>query len=262
MTFRRRLGRRATVGAAAALAAMAAAGIAYATIPDGNGVFTACKLNATGTIRLIDPSLGASSLLGHCTSLETQISWNQQGQPGPVGPQGAPGPAGPQGPKGDTGNTGAAGPAGPEGAKGDTGDVGPQGPAGPPGGAPTAASSVLQSSFTANSDANWHTVPNLALQVDPSSSAPVEISAGFSTALDGWVVTRIAVDGNPVPGTQRIASSNNAMPAAAGSTSAVADLTLSGAQHTVTLEYRTADAFTFRPDSDFQAATLQALAFG
>ena len=58
-TLKWRLGRRATLTLGAALVAMAAAGIAYATIPDGNGVFTACKLSATGTIRLIDPSLTA-----------------------------------------------------------------------------------------------------------------------------------------------------------------------------------------------------------
>jgi hypothetical protein len=83
--FKWRLGRRATFAVGAALVAMAAARMAYATIPDGNGVFTACKLNATGTIRLIDPSSGSSLLLGHCTSLETQLSWDQQGQPGPAG---------------------------------------------------------------------------------------------------------------------------------------------------------------------------------
>lgn len=99
MTFHRKL-----VAAGIAVAALAAAGIAYATIPDAGGVYTACKLNATGTIRLIDPSLGDSSPLGHCTSLEAKVSWNQSG------PAGAPGPAGPQGPKGDPG------PAGPSGA--------------------------------------------------------------------------------------------------------------------------------------------------
>jgi hypothetical protein len=97
------------IGAAAA--ALAAAGIAYATIPDANGVYTACKLNVTGTIRLIDPSLGNTSLLGHCTSLEAQITWNQKGQQGP---------AGPQGPTGDTGAQGPAGPAGVSGYEVDT----------------------------------------------------------------------------------------------------------------------------------------------
>ena len=83
------------VGAIAGLAL--AGGVAYATVPDSGGVYTACKLNVTGTIRLIDPSVGNASLLGHCTSLETQISWNQQGQRGQQGlkgDKGDPGPAG------------------------------------------------------------------------------------------------------------------------------------------------------------------------
>src|SRR5436190_23062229 len=104
--------RRKVVVLAGAVAALAAAGIAYATIPDGNGVYTACKLNATGTIRLIDPSLGNTSLLGHCTSLETQVTWSQRGPTGL---------AGPQGPKGDAGAAGAQGP------KGDAGPAGQQG---------------------------------------------------------------------------------------------------------------------------------------
>jgi hypothetical protein len=68
-----------------------AGGVAYATIPDGGGVYTACMLSKAGTIRLIDPSLGGSSLLGHCTALETQITWNQQGQKGDPGVPGPPG---------------------------------------------------------------------------------------------------------------------------------------------------------------------------
>ena len=95
--------------------ALAAAGLAYATIPSGSGVYTGCLLKATGTIRLIDPTLGDKSLLGHCTSLETQITFNEQGPPGPVG---ATGPAGPTGPAGATGPAGPAGPAGQAGADG------------------------------------------------------------------------------------------------------------------------------------------------
>lgn len=62
-----------------------AGGVAYATIPDSGNVYTACMLNKVGTIRLIDPSLGNSSLMGHCVALETQISWHQQGQKGDPG---------------------------------------------------------------------------------------------------------------------------------------------------------------------------------
>jgi hypothetical protein len=86
------------------------AGIASATIPDSSGVYTACKVNAIGTIRLIDPSLPNTSLMSHCTSLETQLSWNQLGQQGPPGAQG---PKGDPGTNGTNGTDGAAGPAGP-----------------------------------------------------------------------------------------------------------------------------------------------------
>ena len=84
----------------------AAVGIGYAAIPDGNGVYTACKLRATGTIRLIDKSLPPASLLSRCTSHEDQITWSQtgpQGIQGVQGIQGSQGPAGPQGPQGPIG---------------------------------------------------------------------------------------------------------------------------------------------------------------
>lgn len=63
----------------------AAAGIAYAAIPDGGGVYTACMLNKVGTVRLIDPALPASNLMSHCTSVETQFTFNQRGQQGVPG---------------------------------------------------------------------------------------------------------------------------------------------------------------------------------
>jgi hypothetical protein len=109
------------IGVAAVAASALAAGIAYATIPDANKVFTGCVLNKVGTIRLIDPSLPPSNFEGHCSNLETQVIWNQQGQPGAPGPKGD---------KGDAGAPGADGPPGPPGPSGDTGATGPQGPAG------------------------------------------------------------------------------------------------------------------------------------
>lgn len=74
-------------------------GIAYATVPDSGGVFNACMLKATGTVRMVDPSAPGHSLLSHpCnTTLETSISFNQRGQQGPPGPQGNTGPQGPPG---------------------------------------------------------------------------------------------------------------------------------------------------------------------
>jgi hypothetical protein len=131
-SFRR--SRRTLIAAGVAgVVVAAAAGIAYATIPSSSNVYTACMLKGIGTIRLIDPSLPANNLMGHCTSLETQISWSQNGQPGPTGPtgpKGATGAAGPQGPAGATGATGAPGPQGPTGAQGSTGPTGAQGATG------------------------------------------------------------------------------------------------------------------------------------
>lgn len=71
-----------------AVTLLAVGGVAYATIPDGRGVYTACRLNGVGTIRLIDPSASSTSLLSHCTRLETQITWNQLGQKGDTGATG------------------------------------------------------------------------------------------------------------------------------------------------------------------------------
>lgn len=139
------------------------ASVAYASIPDSSGVFTACRLNATGTIRLIDPSLPASSLLSHCTRFETQVSWNQAGQPG------------------------APGVAGPPGADGAPGAPGPAGPPGPPGTGGSASATVATleigglNGAGCSSDASYHTIgvgcPNrptvggeyfTAFEVDPA----------------------------------------------------------------------------------------------
>lgn len=81
----RRKGVLVLVGAAALLSV---AGVAYATIPDSAGVYTACKLNGVGTSRLIDPSGPSHSLLSRCTAFETQITWKQQGQKGDAGAPG------------------------------------------------------------------------------------------------------------------------------------------------------------------------------
>jgi hypothetical protein len=97
------IGRRGLALVAIGIALLTAGGVAYATIPDGNNVYTACMLKSTGTIRLIDSSLPASTLLSHCTQLEKPISWNQQGI------QGNPGDKGDKGDKGATGPDGVAG---------------------------------------------------------------------------------------------------------------------------------------------------------
>ena len=107
---------RALVALAAVGALLGLAGIAYATIPDSNGVIHGCYTKASsstqppGSLRVIDTGLGQS-----CGLNEVALNWNQQGVKGATGPQG---------PKGATGAQGTQGPAGPQ---------GPQGPQGPSG---------------------------------------------------------------------------------------------------------------------------------
>jgi hypothetical protein len=91
----------------AALLFVPAAGIAYATIPDGGGVVTACMLKNVGTVRLIDTSLPSSNVLSHCTAFESQVSWNQKGQAGTPGANGANGANGADGKSVVMGDAGA-----------------------------------------------------------------------------------------------------------------------------------------------------------
>lgn len=142
---RRRLRRFPLVLAVAAAFLAVAGGVAYATIPDSNGVINACYDKQSGLLRVFDAQTGTPK---GCGTNERALTWNQtgpQGLPGPQGAQGAPGPQGAQGaagPKGDQGPQGAPGPQGaagadgapgPQGPKGDQGDTGPAGATGPAG---------------------------------------------------------------------------------------------------------------------------------
>jgi len=74
------------------------AGVAYASIPDAQGVIHACYKTDSGQVRVIDD--------GACLPSEAALEWSQ------TGPQGLPGPKGDQGPKGDPGPPGPPGPSG------------------------------------------------------------------------------------------------------------------------------------------------------
>ena len=108
--------RKLVVMAALIACAALAGGVAYAAIPDGNGVIHGCYntgANPSGALRVIDTEAGAK-----CAKNEKPLAWNQQGPKGDKGDQGDPGPAGPAGPAGPTGATGPQGPQGPAGASG------------------------------------------------------------------------------------------------------------------------------------------------
>jgi hypothetical protein len=130
---------------------VAVAGIAYASIPDANGVIHACYNADTGALRVF----GKSKDFQQCNANEKALDWSQTGptgltgptgptgatgltgDTGPTGPTGAIGETGPTGATGPTGDTGATGPTGPTGATGNTGPMGPTGATGPMG--PTGA---------------------------------------------------------------------------------------------------------------------------
>jgi hypothetical protein len=76
---RRRL---AWMSLAAALTLAAAAGIAYATIPDGGGVIHGCYKTPNGQLRVIDSDSES------CSAGETALTWSQTGPPGPAGRDG------------------------------------------------------------------------------------------------------------------------------------------------------------------------------
>ena len=73
--------------------ALAASGVAFATIPS-NGVISACYTKPGGNMRVIDATTGS------CGPKESSLNWNVQGATGPQGPAGEQGPAGPEGPAG------------------------------------------------------------------------------------------------------------------------------------------------------------------
>jgi len=72
-----------------------AAGVAWATIPDGSGTIHACYSASDKSLRVVDS--------GNCSKGEAAVSWSQNAI------QGAQGPQGPSGPQGDTGSQGPSG---------------------------------------------------------------------------------------------------------------------------------------------------------
>jgi len=81
------------IGAAAACILTAGGWLtAYASIPDSSGIIHACYVKASGSLRVIDTSVGSTCRIG-----ETPLDWSQTGPQGSQGPQGPQGPAGPAG---------------------------------------------------------------------------------------------------------------------------------------------------------------------
>lgn len=78
--------RRIVAVALAAVVLVFAGGIAWASIPDANGVIHGCRKNTDGSLRVIDTDLGQT-----CANGWTPLNWSQTGPPGPAGPAGVSG---------------------------------------------------------------------------------------------------------------------------------------------------------------------------
>lgn len=79
----RRVPRPSATAVGTILAVLALTGAAYAglTALTASEVITACKSEANGQIRIVDDASA-------CRNLETAITWNTEGPPGPAGPPG------------------------------------------------------------------------------------------------------------------------------------------------------------------------------
>lgn len=73
---------RLLLGLGATLIVAMVAGVAWATIPNDQGVYTGCYMKVGGALRVIEASKS-------CKSWETRITWNQRGEPGAPGEAGA-----------------------------------------------------------------------------------------------------------------------------------------------------------------------------
>ena len=77
-----------------------AGGVAYATIPDANGVVHGCYNTVNGNLRVIDAAAGQT-----CKNSEAALNWNLVGPAGIPGAPGAPGAPGTPGTPGEDGAT-------------------------------------------------------------------------------------------------------------------------------------------------------------
>src|SRR5215472_8610648 len=60
--------------------------VAYASIPDSNGVIHGCYVVKGGSLRVIDTAKGQT-----CATGQHSLNWNQKGTQGPPGPAGVSG---------------------------------------------------------------------------------------------------------------------------------------------------------------------------
>jgi Collagen triple helix repeat (20 copies) len=167
--MKRLLGRRGVAVAVVVVVAIAVGGIAYASIPDANGVIHGCYRPTTGQLIVAISGKG-------CEEGWTPLNWNQTGQTGPTGL------TGPTGPTGLTGPTGATGPTG------TTGTTGPTGPTG----------TLSSAFFDAFTSAGEVIAPGAAVPFDVvhTASGFIFTPVSFTVTASGFYQVTVDLQGN------------------------------------------------------------------
>jgi hypothetical protein len=106
------------------------------------------------------------------------------------------------------------------------------------------------------SDNTWRPVPALSLTFNLASASPTMISWALAVPMNGHVVTRLTIDGVILPGSQMV-NGNTTFVAVSGTIYT----TLDAGSHTVVLQYRAPQAFSFDPTTDWQTSRLQVVTF-
>jgi hypothetical protein len=205
--------------AVAAAGVLVAGGVAYATIPDTNGVIHGCYATKDGSLRVIDTAAGQN-----CGPKETALDWSQTGPQGPIGPAGAAGPQGPTGPAGAAGPQGPTGPAGLSHAYSyeSSGVTLPQSPS---------TGSVVSGAVPAGTYVVFARVwlNELLMATDPAPSVTCDLSVPYS-------FTQIKVDLSKESGTSFVTADAEA--------TLVGAITLTGSSNTVGVDCSSSDANT------------------
>ncbi len=168
------------------------AGVAYATIPGGDGVILGCY-DGGGNVKVVQSY--------PCPKGYTPLQWNQQGVNGDTGPTGPTGAQGVMGNTGATGATGTQGDTGATGATGQAGATGATGAAGAPGsggitayGEVTSIGDVVAARSLNISSVTVTDVGRYCVLLDPSIdlSSHVAVATSVSSVIDS--ITTIVGD--------------------------------------------------------------------
>jgi len=112
--------------------------------------------------------------------------------------------------------------------------------------------------WNSQTDNVWRTVPNLVVPAfQMGKPGPVVITWQVAIPMNGHIVTRLAIDGVVMPGTNMVVG-NTTYATTVGTYYTVLS---SDVTHRVEVQYRTQFSFQFDPSADYESMRLQVLSF-